>query len=203
MKARLVRLAVSLAAIGVLVSGTANAALNPPTVGTVMTWACTGDHAKEYVIKVSSITDGVVHYQGKVDGTKYWAEKPASLTGTTLWLRKNRGQIQVVDMEDFADIAILRPGSRYKGAVAASDGDAKWVWGYKIAIGRSRTVRNQILGNVTLISILESRHVYHGDYRSEMSSLVEHNLGITVEWKYRDNKGLEHCVLSKLLLPNS
>ncbi len=203
MKARLVKVAVSLATFGVLVSGTANAALNAPSVGMVVTWACTGDHAKEYVVKVSSITDGVVHYQSKVDGAKYWAEKPASLTGTTLWLRKNRGQVQDVDMEDFADIAMLRPGSRYKGAVAASDGDAKWVWGYKIAIGPMRTVQNQTLGNVALIPIVESRHVYHGDYRSEMTSLVEPNLGITVEWRYRDNKGREHCVLNKLLLPNS
>jgi hypothetical protein len=203
MKAKSIRLAVSLAAFGVLVSGTASAALNPPAVGTVMTWTCTGDHAKEYVVKVASITDGVVRYQSKMDGVKYWAEKPAGLTGTTLWLRKNKGQVQDVNMEDFAEVAMLRPGSRYKGAVAASDGDAKWVWGYKVAIGRSRSVQNRILGNVALVQILEWRHVYHGDYRSEMTSMVEPNLGITVEWQYRDNKGREHCVLSKLLLPNS
>jgi hypothetical protein len=203
MKARLASLALSLSLFVVLASGTAKAALNPPTVGTVMTWTCTGDHAKEYVVKVASITDGVVRYQSKVDGIKYWAEKPAGLTGTTLWLRKNKGQMQTVDMEDFAEVATLRPGSRFKGAVAASDGDAKWVWGYKVAIGRLQSVRNPILGNVVLTQILEWRHVYHGKYRSEMTSLVEPNLGITVEWKYRDNKGLEHCVLSKLLLPNS
>lgn len=177
--------------------------LKAPRIGTLMTWQCTGPYSKEYIVKVSSVTDGVVRYNGKVDGAKYWADKPANLTGTTLWIHKNGGRAQELDMEDFDGLDELRPGSRFKGAVAARDGDVKWVWAYRVAIGQPKAVKNKVLGRVSVVPVIERRRVYHGDYWSEMTSMLEPKAGITIEWFYRDPKGTEHCVLTELSYPES
>lgn len=177
--------------------------LKAPRVGTLMIWQCEGPYSKEYIVKVASVTDGMVRYNGKVDGAKYWADKPANLTGTTLWTHKNGGRAQEVDLEDFAGLSELRPGARFKGAVAARDGDVKWVWAYKIGIDGPKVVNSKVLGKVSVIPVVEHRRVYHGDYWSEMKSMVEPKLGITVEWFYRDPKGSEHCVLTELSYPDS
>ena len=186
-----------------LESRAGQAILKAPRIGSVMTWQCTGPYSKEYVVKVASVTDGMVRYNGKVDGAKYWADKPANLTGTTLWTHKNGGRVQDVELEDFAGFDELRPGARYKGAVAARDGDVKWVWSYRVAVNRPKTIDNKVLGRRSVIPVVERRQVYHGDYWSKMTSLLEPQLGITIEWFYRDPKGTEHCIMTELAYPDA
>jgi len=179
-------------------SGAALAELKAPRVGTVMRWTCEGPYTEKYVIGITENKDGLIRYEGVIDKDNYWIEKSKNYTGTSLWVRKFDDQFQWFDEEDFAGLADLVPGSRYKGAVPAQHGTSKWVWDYQVSVGEPRTIDHPVLGNVNLSTIIEQRKVYHGDYWSKMTSYVAPELGITVQWIYEDPKGVERCDLADL-----
>ena len=176
----------------------AGAELGLPAVGSVMTWTCDGPFTSVYRVKVMKIDGDLVTYQGLRDEEAYWTEKHGWLTGTTLWSRKSGSQFQWFDEEDFANYAKLEPGARFKGAVPARDGDDKWVWDYVITIDEPQAMQHDVLGEISVVPVVEKRRVYHGTYWSNMTSFVQPEKGITVRWIYEDPRGQEDCDLTKL-----
>jgi len=174
------------------------AELRAPKVGLHMIWDCTGPYSRRYDLTVVRIEDGIARYEGTVDDTPYFAEKDVTLTGTSLWIRLFGERVQWFDMEDFAGVRKLVPGSRFKGAVPARQGEDKWVWDYEVSIGQPQSVNHDVLGKVRLVPISESRKIFHGTYWSRMTTFVLPERGISVRWIYEDPKGVESCDLVKL-----
>lgn len=181
-----------------LIIPTAGAELALPKVGSLMTWTCDGPFTAEYRVKVMKIDGDVVTYQGARDEDSYWTEKFAWLTGTTLWSRKSGSQFQWFDKEDFENYARLEPGTRFKGAVPAREGDDKWVWDYVITVDEAQTIQHALLGEVRIVPVTEKRSIYHGTYWSNMTSFVHPEKGLTVRWIYEDPRGLEDCDLTSI-----
>lgn len=171
--------------------------LQPPKVGSTMTWKCTGPYTRHYELKVMHIKNDIVRYDGKVDSGAYFAEKHAGLTGTSLWYRLIGKRRQWFDLEDFEDYRKMIPGSRFKGAVPALQDKDKWVWRYEISIGQPRDVDHPVLGKVQLIPISEKRSVFHGTYSSKTTTYLLPEKGLSVKWTYEDTKGEEICDLAK------
>ena len=44
--------------------------LKTPEKGTLLTWTCTGPYSQVYELRVKSIVDGVVRYEGALDGER-------------------------------------------------------------------------------------------------------------------------------------
>jgi hypothetical protein len=176
-------------------SSTASAQLQMPKIGTRLHWVCSGPFAKEYTVTIRAYRRGLILYDGQSGKKRYWIWKSPKHTGTSLWVRKVGNQFQWFDKEDFDKIWLLRPGSRFKGAVPAQTKRGKWVWQYEITVGRRRTVNNRALGRVVVVPIAEKRRIYHGTYWSRITSLVDPRRGITVSWHYVDAKGTESCSL--------
>ena len=175
------------------------AELQPPKVGLTITWDCTGPFTERYQVRVSSIKDDIVTYQGRRDDEDYWVEKASWLTGTTLWFRKSSERYQWFDKEDFERYREMQPGSKFKGAVPARDGADKWVWDYQVSIDSPQRLQHAVLGAVTVIPVTEKRRVYHGDYWSEMISFIMPEKGFTVRWIYEDPRGIEDCDITDLV----
>lgn len=192
----LVRFAALVLGLAAVVPDT-RAELALPKVGSVMTWTCEGPFTTEYRVKVMKIDGDVITYQGLRDDESYWTEKFGWLTGTTLWSRKSGERFQWFDKEDFTNYAQLEPAARFKGAVPARDGDDKWVWDYVITVDEPQTLEHAILGEISVVPVVEERRIYHGTYWSNMTSLVQPEKGITVRWIYEDPRGQEDCILTK------
>jgi len=172
------------------------AGLQPPKVGQTITWDCTGPFTRQYQVRVMSIENGMVTYEGLRDDEEYWVEKAAGLTGTTLWVKKSGERYQWFDKEDFIRYKDMQPGSSFKGAVPAREGTDKWVWDYRISIDSPQRMRHPVLGAITVIPVTEKRRIYHGDYWSRMTSFVIAGKGMTVRWIYEDPRGVEDCDIS-------
>jgi len=172
--------------------------LQPPALGSHMIWDCQGPFTSRYELKVVSITDNIVRYEGRIDDGNYFAEKHEALTGTSLWIRLFGGRRQWFDYEDFADYRLLRPGSRFKGPVPAEHNDDRWVWRYEITVGQARSISHDVLGLINVVPVSEERSVFHGDYWSRMTTLVMPTRGISVMWTYEDHKGKERCNLAEI-----
>jgi len=179
-----------------LIMPAAGAEMALPKVGSLMTWTCNGPFTTEYRVKVMKIDGDVVTYQGIRDQDSYWTEKFAWLTGTTLWSRKSGSQFQWFDKEDFENYARLEPGTRFKGAVPAREGDDKWVWDYVITVDEAQTIQHALLGEIRVVPVIEKRSIYHGTYWSNMTSFIQPEKGLTVRWVYEDPRGLEDCDLT-------
>lgn len=173
------------------------AELQAPKAGANMVWECTGPFTKKYDLKIARIKDDVVRYEGKIDSGKYFAEKHAGLTGTSLWYRLIGKRRQWFDLEDFEDFRKMIPGSRFKGAVPALQNKDKWVWRYEISIGQPSEVDHPVLGKVELVPITEERSVFHGTYSSKMMTYLLPEKGLSVSWTYEDAKGVEKCDIVK------
>jgi hypothetical protein len=171
--------------------------LQSPSVGSVMTWTCEGSFTREYRVRVKRIKNEIVYYDGSEDGRAYQVQKPTWLTGTTLWTKKNDNGFQWMDKEDFRGFTKLQAGARFKSAVPIQLGDEKWVWNYLLTVGQPKRTKHPVLGNVELVPLSEKRRVYHGDYWSNMTSLVAPALGITVSWVWEDPRGQEECELTE------
>lgn len=174
------------------------AELRAPKVGTHMIWDCTGPYSQRYDLTVVKIENGIARYEGTLDGQPYFAEKDIKLTGTSLWVRLLGDRAQWFDMEDFAGFYKLKPGSRYKGAVPARQGEDKWVWDFEARVGQPQVVTHDVLGKVTLVPVTENRKIFHGTYWSRMTTFLLPERGISVRWIYEDPKGVESCDLVKL-----
>ena len=172
------------------------AELRPPKIGLTMTWKCTGPFSRQYQVKVMSVEDGMVTYQGLRDDEEYWVEKAAWLTGTTLWAKKSGERYQWFDKEDFIRYKDMQAGSKFKGAVPAREGADKWVWDYHISIDSPQRMQHAVLGAITVIPVIEKRRIYHSDYWSQMTSFVLAEKGMTVRWIYEDPRGVEDCDIS-------
>lgn len=181
-----------------LVAPAAHAELAAPKLGMLMTWTCDGPFTKKYRVKVMKIDGDVVTYQGARDDEVYWVEKFSWLTGTTLWSRKSSERFQWFDKEDFENYPKLEPGTQFKGAVPAREGEDKWVWDYVITVDEPQTLEHATLGKVQVVPVIEKRRVYHGDYWSNMTSFLEPKSGLTVRWIYEDPRGQEDCDLTDL-----
>lgn len=173
----------------------AEAELKSPKVGDKMSWQCDGPYSKRYDLQVVNIADGIVRYEGLLDGQEYWTEKHARLIGTSLWVRLSGDRKQWFDMEDFEDYYKLAPGARFKGAVPAQTGQDKWVWDYQLSVGQPKQVNHPVLGRVTLQPASEERRVFHGTYSSRMTTYLHPETGLSVSWVYEDSKGIETCDL--------
>ena len=161
------------------------AELRTPKVGSTMTWTCVGSFTSEYRVRVKRVKGDIVYYEGSEDGRPYQVEKPTWLTGTTLWTKKNKDGFQWMDEEDFRGFTKLEPGSRFKSAVPIQLGEEKWVWNYLLTVGQPKRTKHPVLGDVERVPLSEQRRVYHGDYWSNMTSLVAPELGITVSWVWK------------------
>ena len=181
-----------------LAVSTAQADLDPAKLDTLMVWTCSGPFTQEYRVKVMKIDGDVVTYQGSRDEESYWVEKYAWLAGTTLWSKKSGARFQWFDNEDFDNYVKLEPGTRFRGAVPASEGDDKWVWDYTILVDEPQTIEHALLGTVQIVPVTEERRIYHGSYWSKMVSYVLPREGLTVRWIYEDPKGVEDCDLTGL-----
>ena len=181
-----------------LAVSTAQADLEPAKLDRVMVWTCSGPFTQEYRVKVMKIDGDVVTYQGSRDEESYWVEKYAWLAGTTLWSKKSGARFQWFDNEDFDNYVKLEPGTRFRGAVPASEGDDKWVWDYTILVDEPQTIEHALLGTVQIVPVTEERRIYHGSYWSKMVSYVLPREGLTVRWIYEDPKGVEDCDLTGL-----
>ncbi len=181
-----------------LVVSTAQADLKAPKLDTLMVWTCSGPFTQEYRVKVTKIDGDVVTYQGSRDEESYWVEKHTWLTGTTLWSTKSGSRFQWFDNEDFHNYVKLEPGTRFKGAVPAREGDDKWVWDYVIVVDEPQTIEHALLGKVQIVPVTEERRIYHGSYWSKMVSYVLPRQGLTVRWIYEDPSGVEDCDLTGL-----
>ena len=181
-----------------LLSAPANAELRPPKVGLHMVWDCDGPYSRNYDLTVKRVQDNVVRYEGTLDGQAFFSEKHAGLTGTSLWFRLIGDRTQWFDFADFERLARLQPGTVFKGAVPARQGDEKWVWGYRVSVGAARTIDHKLLGKVRLVPVHEERRIYHGTYWSKMTTYVLPRLGVSVRWTFEDPKGVERCDLVAL-----
>lgn len=195
-KARLSSLALALALLLPVASHADE--LRAPALGSRIVWECEGPFTSRYDLQVVSIIDNVVRYEGRIDDANYFAEKHEALTGTSLWYRLFGERRQWFDLEDFADYRLLRPGSRFKGAVPAQHEDNRWVWRYQIAVGQARDLAHPVLGEIRVVPVSEERSVFHGEYWSRMSTLVLPARGISVSWIYEDHSGTERCDLAEL-----
>lgn len=190
------RLYLVIVTLGMSLAAThAHAELKSPKVGDRMTWKCSGPYSKRYDLEVKKISDGIVHFEGVLDGKPYWAEKHATLIGTSLWVRLFGDRKQWFDMEDFEAFHKLVPGSRFKGAVPAQTGEDKWVWDYEVSVGQPQNINHPVLGSVTVVPASEERRIFHGDYWSKMTTYLQPDLGLSVSWVYDDPKGTEKCDL--------
>ena len=186
-------------ALGIMLPNAAQSAeLQSPQLGMTMTWDCSGAFTRRYQVKVTDLDDGMVTYQGLRDDEEYWVEKAAGLTGTTLWVKKSGNRYQWFDKEDFERYAKMVPGSKFKGAVPARDGEDKWVWDYTISIDSPQRMQHPVVGDVTVIPVKEKRHIYHGDYWSQMTSFVIPEKGLTLRWIFEDPRGIEDCDISAI-----
>jgi len=181
-----------------IASTSAFAELRAPKVGLRMVWDCEGPYSKHYDLTVRSIEDNTVRYEGKLDGQDFFSEKHADLTGTSLWIRLFGDRAQWFDAEDFDGYRMLTPGSLFKGAVPARQGEDKWVWGYQVSVGMPQTVNHKLLGKVQLVPVTEQRKIYHGTYWSKMTTYLLPELGVSVSWTYEDASGIERCDLVAL-----
>lgn len=186
---------VSAVTMSVALPTAAPAPLSAPDVGTVLHWACDGPYSMTYRVAVAAKKNGVIRYEATTDAGQYWFEQSSRFTGTTLWYRKADDQVQWFYEEDFAGLEQLVPGSQYRGAVPAQRGNEKWVWDYQISVDGPKTLEHPVLGGIMLSTVIERRMIYHGDYWSRMTSSIEPNLGITVQWIYEDPSGVERCDL--------
>ncbi len=181
-----------------LAAGPADAELNAPKVGTRMVWECESPYSQRYELTVVRIENDVVRYEGQLDGAPFFSVKHALLTGTSLWTKLSGARTQWIDMEDFEDFHKLVPGSRFNGTVPAQSGKTKWVWDYEVRVGQPQDIRHPVLGNVRLVPIFEERKLFDGTYWSKMTIYLQPELGISVRWKYEDDKGVESCDLISL-----
>jgi len=68
---------------------------------------------------------------------------------------------------------------------------------YSLEVGEARQVNNDVVGNVEVVSIKETRKCTSCDdlYESTMTGHFVPALGHSLDWEYTDTKGTEKCIL--------
>ena len=182
--------------LGIAASGAHGVELGTPQTGTRMVWDCSGPFTTKYDLTVVGVSNDVVRYEGEIDEGRYFAEKHAALTGTSLWSRLYDDRRQWFDFEAFSEYRSLKPGESFESAVPAQHGTDRWVWKYNIRLGELKTIHHPVIGEVRVIPVIERRRVFHGDYWSRMETILAPDLGLSVSWEFEDEDGLERCDLA-------
>jgi len=183
-----------------LQAAAANAEIQPPEVGRTTTYKCSGPWGANHTYTVSEVNGGVFRVEIDRDGKPQWVEKPVNALGTTLFKRRQRNdgkgvRKQKLDEGLLAQYAKLEPGSEFKFNVRERHNEGRWEWGYKIKVGQPETINHEILGEIEVVSVSESRKVWKGGYSSEMTVLLYPAKGMSIGWTYKDRDGTQECKL--------
>lgn len=171
--------------------------IRPPKVGDHTVWDCKGPWSHNYDLTVIKVNDGVVTYRGDRDGEDYLVLKHVNYLGTTLWKQQGSDKHQEVDSYYFSGLEKLQLGSVFKGPVPAKVENDAWVWEAEIGVGKTKRAKVPHIGEVDVVTVTESKRIYHGTYHTKMQSLIAPSLGVTVRWKFSDPFGEEVCWLTK------
>ena len=185
--------ALTLCSLQVMADGRVRA----PEIGERTVWECRGPWNHMYDLTVVEVNDGVITYKGERDGEDYLVLKHVNYLGTTLWSQQGSDKFQQVDPYYFSGLNKLQLGSVFKGPVPAKFENDAWVWEYEVGVGKTKRVKVPHVGNVDVVSVTESRRIFHGTYHTKMQSEIAPSLGITVRWKFSDPFGEEVCWLTK------
>ena len=117
--------------------------------------------------------------------------------GTTLWSQQGSDKFQKIDPYYFSGLGDLKLGSVFKGPVATKIENDAWVSEYEIGVGKTKKVNVPHVGKVDVVTITESKRIFHGTYHTKMQSEIAPSLGITVRWKFSDPFGQEVCWLTQ------
>ena len=175
----------------------ADSRIHAPKVGERTVWECKGPWSHIYDLTVVDVNNSVVTYNGKIDGEDYRVSKHVDYLGTTLWSQQGSEKFQQVDPYYFSGLSKLQLGAVYKGPVPTKIENDTWVWEYEIGVGKTKKVNVPHVGKVEVVTITESRRIFHGTYHTKMQSEIAPSLGITVRWKFSDPFGEEVCWLTK------
>lgn len=199
------RLGILLAAATLGASG-AMAEIVAPPVGTSMAWKCEGPYGSDLKGSLVANDGGTLRFEGTMDGKAIWTERSAGTLGLTIFHRRDRNdgngvRKQSYDEDDFRGYADLVPGSTFEGDVRERHDNGRWTWGYKITVGEPKRIDHPVLGNVEVVPVTESRQVWQGRYNSVMEFVLAPRHGVSVSWKYKDNRGTQSCELVEHSLP--
>lgn len=198
-----------IASVGLLAfCGMAHAEISAPAVGQIEKYSCTGPYGKELVYTITSVEDGEFRADIERDGKTEWVLKPVRALGTSLATKRqpNDGKgvrRQSLDEDELMEYAKLTPGSKQRFNVRDRHDNGKWEWGYTIEVGEPETVNSPILGEVKVVPVKEGRKVWKGKYSSKLDSKVVPELGTSLSWVYKDDKGKMVCELVEFSRPQS
>lgn len=181
-------------------AASANAEIQSPEVGATAKFECSGPYGVSNTYTVSKVSGGMVRVEEDSDGTARWTEKPVNAIGLNLYNRRQRNdgkgvRKQELDEDLLAQYARLEPGSAFKFNVRERHDSAKWQWSYKVKVGQPETISHEVLGEIEVISVSESRKVWIVSYSSEMTALLYPKGGMPIAWTYKDRKGTQECKL--------
>ena len=175
--------------------------LQPPTIGRVLKYACTGNfgHERQYVVR--SVEDGVVTYDLNVDGRADYAVKPLWLTGTSLYreLQTARGRSWIVSGLDNLDgLRVLAVGSHYDGSIAEKAPSGQAVWSSVAEkVVEERDYDSTALGKIR-VTVLEETWTT-GDKKQAGVSFVSKQQAAVVYWRRSTGSGkCDECTLVEL-----
>ena len=186
--------------------GPAAAQLGVPELGAANKWVCstTGSQAKSYVTTVIGNTGGLLYLEDQTDREFGRVEMPAQLYGLNLYNRRvlpedtpgrGRERVQEFDLEDFADYALMQPGTTISADVGESDGRESWTWRYSIEIGQPEIVVNDVLGEVQVLPVSEERWIYRQNIGSSYDFKIIPETAQIVSWRYSGDGGSQECDL--------
>lgn len=196
-------LTVALAATSLLAAPPAQAGIEIPPAGTILTYRCDGPEAKEYVDTIAWVKDGALRIEGTLNGRPFWVEEPVYTFGLTLFRERESSSgsgryTQSFDIDNLEDFGKLQPGATFEGSVSERDQHGRYGWGYDIRVGQPETIDHPLRGKIEVIPAVEKRWAYKGSYSSEMTAFYEKETGLFLRWHYRDAEGEETCDLTKI-----
>ncbi len=177
------------------------AQMQPPNPNKLATWECSGPYAKLRVEKGGEVKDGMTKSVFTVDGKEQWIYKPVSLIGLTIFTERDRAdgkgkRGQKYDEKKLAEVIALKPGGKASLTVDEWHNNARWKWQYSIEVSEPKALDHPVLGRVQTVTFKEKRSVQGGNYASNMDSVIVPDLGLSVSWVYKDDKGTEECELT-------